>query len=344
MKKENIFFDRSNLVRILLVFFDVIMVNFAYYITLVIRFYVAHSLPEYSLAYFEAFWKFTPYYTIICIGVFHVCKLYNSVWRYVGINDIHRIMIASAVTAILNVIGSILFIKRMPISYYIIGAIIQFALITASRFSYRIYLMEVDKFSKKNKISINVMIVGIGETARIVRSRIDNDRTNSTNPVCVFTTRVDRKDVILNGLPLITGLDKLAGAIEKYNVDCCVLADSTMPANVIKNIKEVCEEKSVEFQDFSESFSTDVDSKILIGILENVKSVVELVFDDKSRIYSSGEKALSDFSGGYRISEILVKDNKLILTLADSKKIINSPKDDWAKNANHYDKNEISFF
>lgn len=344
MEKKETIFNRTNLARILLVVFDVLAINFAYYITLVIRFYVAHSLPEASLAFFEAFWEFAPYYTVICIVVFYICKLYNSVWRYVGINDIHRIMRASVVTAILNVIGSVLFIKRMPISYYIIGAIIQFSLIAVSRFSYRIYLMEIDRYSKKKKISVNVMIVGIGETARIVRSRIDNDRSNSTIPVCVFTTKVDRKDTILNGLPLVTGLDKLSEAIEKYNVHCCVLADSTMSSDTVKTIRKICEEKTVEFQDFSEAFSTDADTKFLIKILENTKGNVELVTGVEVKKYSSGEKALNDLSGGYSISEISVNENSLILVLTDSKKVISSPKDDWVKKADNYDKNDVSFF
>lgn len=343
METKSSFLNRTILARVLLVIADIFIVNFAYYITLVIRFYVAHTFPEVALEYFEAFWKFTPYYTVLCIVVFFVCKLYNSVWRYVGINDIHRIMIASGMTAVLNVTGSMAFVKRMPISYYIIGAIIQFVFLTVSRFSYRIYLIEIDKLSKK-KISVNVMIVGIGETARIVRSRIDNDRSNATKPVCVFTTKVDRKDSILNGLPLLTGLDKFESYIEKYNVHCVALADSSMPSEEIKNIKKICEEKSVEFQDFSEAFSTDADTKVLISILENTPGFVELVAGEEKKIYSSGEEALMEMSGGYFISKVSACDDKLVLTLSDSKKVISSPKDDWAKNSDNYDNKEVSFF
>lgn len=320
-------------------------VNLAYYITLVIRFYVAHSLPKMWLPYFEAFWTFAPYYTVMCIVVFLICKLYNSVWRYVGINDLHRIMIASLITSALNIICSIILVKRMPISYYIIGALVQFILICISRFGYRIYLMEVDKLGKKKMtISMNVMIVGIGETAQIVRRRIDNDRTNVAQPVCIFSTKDNRKNIVFNGLPLLTELDKLADYIDQYKVDCVALADTDLSDEETSIIKGVCDEKQVEIQDFSEYFSKDVDSKMLISLLNSTIGSVEVIINGKTVQYVSGEEALAELTGGYSITSISANNSRVVITLSDSKKVICSPKDDWVKSTGNVDSSEISFF
>lgn len=65
--------------------------------------------------YMTDFWKFAPFYTVICIIVFAVCRLYGGMWRYAGLNDMNRIITASVITAVLQVIGTCLFIRRMGI-------------------------------------------------------------------------------------------------------------------------------------------------------------------------------------------------------------------------------------
>ena len=51
-------------------------------------------------------------------------------------------MLASSVLAVVHTIGIRLLLGRMPISYYIIGAVIQFCLITFVRFAYRFVTLE----------------------------------------------------------------------------------------------------------------------------------------------------------------------------------------------------------
>ena len=55
---------RSTLIRLALVLFDAVAVNLAYYMALVIRFYVNYEFNEWAVKYVPAFWKFVPYYTL----------------------------------------------------------------------------------------------------------------------------------------------------------------------------------------------------------------------------------------------------------------------------------------
>ena len=91
---------RSFILKAMLVIFDIIAVNLAYFAALVIRFYVNYEFNEWALVYIPAFIKLAPGYTLFCLVVFGVFKLYNSRWRYAGLGDLNRILMASLVTCV----------------------------------------------------------------------------------------------------------------------------------------------------------------------------------------------------------------------------------------------------
>ena len=67
--------------------------------------------------------------------VFGALSLYDSLWRYASFPELNRIMLSTVITTIMQVAGTVIFLERMPISYYLMGAIIQTTLILAVRFN-----------------------------------------------------------------------------------------------------------------------------------------------------------------------------------------------------------------
>ena len=145
VNQRKIMYIRWFLLRLALVAFDIVAVNFSYFIALVIRFYVNFEFNVWAERYIPAFLRFAPYYTVCCLVIFWLFKLYNSRWKYAGLNDLNRILLACLLTCVVQVVGSVVFVLRMPITYYAIGAVIQFVLIAASRFYYRFFLMEPER-------------------------------------------------------------------------------------------------------------------------------------------------------------------------------------------------------
>ena len=132
-----------------IVLLDIIAVNGSYFLGILIRFFVGGkfyaSLRELPYKYSQ----FAPAYTIICILVFFMFRLYGGMWRYAGISDLNRIIGASVVTTIAQVVGTLIFVERMPLTFYFIGAALQFAFVTVIRFSYRIFIVERRRISKR---------------------------------------------------------------------------------------------------------------------------------------------------------------------------------------------------
>ena len=222
VNQRKIMYIRWFLLRLALVAFDIVAVNFSYFIALVIRFYVNFEFNVWAERYIPAFLRFAPYYTVCCLVIFWLFKLYNSRWKYAGLNDLNRILLACLLTCVVQVVGSVVFVLRMPITYYAIGAVIQFVLIAASRFSYRLFLLERSRVRvRRNATSIPVMIVGVGETSHIVRRHLERDAENAAHPVCLVDFRCEGFGDMLEGMPVIRGMDRIPDAI-KNDVPLCV--------------------------------------------------------------------------------------------------------------------------
>ena len=112
-----------------LLLFDIVAINASYFLALFLRFDLHYSMIPAS--YLNALVKFAPFYTIFTVVVFWLFKLYNSLWRFASISELNRILAASLIVTVFQIVGMTLFVQRMPISYYIFGAVIQFVLVVA---------------------------------------------------------------------------------------------------------------------------------------------------------------------------------------------------------------------
>ena len=104
-------------IALYLMAYDFLAVNGAYFAALFIRFDLQYSaIPA---EYLSAFLLFAPFYTVFCLFTFWKSKLYKSLWQYASINEASHVIIATVITTLFQIIGITLFVRRMPISYYI---------------------------------------------------------------------------------------------------------------------------------------------------------------------------------------------------------------------------------
>ena len=344
-KKHKFVHIRWFFVRLAMVLFDIFAVNFAYFIALIIRFYVNFEINEWAVRFIPAFRTFAPWYTVCCLVIFGAFKLYNNRWKYAGLNDLNRILLANLATFVVQVAGSVVFVLRMPVTYYVIGAVIQFCMIAASRFSYRLFLMERSRVRSLRKgTSIPVMIVGVGETSHLVRRHLENDCENAARPVCLLDFRGEEFGNMMEGLPVISGVDKLADAIKKYSVECVILADSTMPTDVRKAVREICGEMNVEVQDFAGFFQESRGAVTLRNLMEYAKGEVELVVNGKSQSFANGEQAVMSVTGKYVVKSVAAHENRLVVELQKDILVPNDVKEKWVQTYEKETGEDISFF
>ena len=325
--------------------FDIIAVNFSYFIALVIRFYFNSEFNSYGVAYIPAFQKIAPWYTVACLIIFYAFKLYNNRWRYSGLNDFNRILIACIVTCVVQVLGSVIFVTRMPLTYYLLGAAIQLAAVVCSRFAYRFFLMERSRInSRKDSEAIPVMIVGVGVLSHQTRRHLESNAENAVRPVCIVDFRCNESGDLLDGLPVIKGVEHMPKAIKKYGIACVILADNTIPKEVRRNIVDICAKLEVEVQDFAGYFQETFGRVTLRNLMEYVEGSVELVIDGKKQSYTSGKQAANAVTGKYLVKTISSSENSLVVELQRDILIPNNVKEEWVQAYEKETGEEISFF
>lgn len=235
----------------LVIILDILAVNLAFFLALMIRFYVNYEFRPTVSYYLTDFLHFAPFYTILCILVFWFFRLYGGMWQYAGINDMNRIISASVVTAVLHVVGTALFIRRMPITYYFIGAILQFLFVTLIRFGYRILLVEKKKLANRKSPGKPSMVIGAGEAARkMVR---DLEDSSSFHPVCVLDSKGGTYGRMMDGIPVYGGIDRLPNVISQYDIRNIFIADPLLQPEIKSEIEKICKEKGIDLQDYGYS-------------------------------------------------------------------------------------------
>ncbi len=238
----------------LIVLLDIIAVNLSYFLALLTRFYVNNEFRPTVSYYLTDFVKFIPVYSIICVLVFAFFKLYGGMWKYAGINDMNRIIVANIVTAVLHVLVTIVFSTRgrMPITYYLIGALIQFVFITFIRFGYRIILVEKRKLASRKNPGANALIIGAGEVGRNTIRQMEEN--GAFRPVCILDTKSDVFGRTLDGVPVVGGVDRLDNVVSQYGIKTVFIADPLLQPEVKDKISALCKEKSLDLQDYGYSF------------------------------------------------------------------------------------------
>lgn len=323
--------------------FDILAVNVAYHLALLIRFYVANAFHSHAAPFLEAFVQFAPYYTVVCLIIFYAFKLYSGLWKYAGLNDMNRIIFSNVLCAAVQIVGSCLFVRRMPITYYAIGAAIQFCMIAASRFSYRVISFEFHKISKaQNNNRFNAMVVGSGETARSFLGQLD--RMNIVHPVCLLNYKGNYGSAILDGVPVISGMENLERALKKHDVQVVIIVDSVMPEDIRNRIKELCKETDVEVQDFSGYLQSGGRGITLRKLAEISSGEMELVIDGIRKTFANGDAAWMNTPGNFVVDSISAQNSKLIIHMHTNRVVLNDLNAPWVEEQKQATGEDISFF
>ena len=292
------------------VLLDLIAVNLSYYLAFYFRFYVNLKLGlENAEKYKEAFFGFAPWYSVIAIIIFTAWKLYGGLWRYAGINDMNRIIMANVCTSVVYVAGTAAFYIRMPVVYYAVGGILQFVFIVIIRFCYRALMVEKKKLRSRGLTKINTIVIGSGEDGRRVVKNLEE--TDSYRPVAVVGPGTGTMD----GVPIVT----LEQADWK-DIGAVFIADPFLLSSTRDEIKKQADEAGAELHDYTGYFSNLGGKLSVTELLAVIHSPLILSIDGIDKEYQDGTEALTALTDKYEIEKITT-DGKLIIKLEKAKRI-----------------------
>lgn len=238
--------EHWKIIAFYLLIYDVGAMNFAYFLGLWLRFDLRFSqIPE---EYIYSFLVFAPFYTTFAVTVFLSLHLYNTLWRFASFSELNHMLAASLITTVFQVIGMTVFVKRMPVSYYMIGAIMQFALTVTVRFVYRFITLERARRAKERKAVHNAMVIGAGAAGQVIIKELKNSSESTARPVCVIDDNPNKWGRLMEGIPIAGGRDSIMENVKKYNVDQIMFSIPTASVEDKRDILNICKETGCHLQ------------------------------------------------------------------------------------------------
>ena len=266
MKKKGL--QHWQIINIGLLLYDILAINASYFMALWVRFDCHISMiPDY---YVEAFLMFTPIYTAISIGIFCWAKLYKSIWRFASYSELLRVGTATVVTFFVQVVGITLLFERMPISYYLTGALLQFFATLAIRFSYRFILLERSRREKEAGGDINrVMLIGAGIAGQMILRDTFKSPENKDKIVCIIDDNENKVGRFVEGVPVVGGRDDILHNVKKYNVKKIYIAIPSASTKDKKAILEICKETGCELKNLPGMYQL-LSGEVTVSAMKNV--------------------------------------------------------------------------
>ena len=237
--------EHWQLVNVGLAVYDAVAVSLAFFLALWLRFDCRFSeIPE---IYISAYLHFIPFYVVVCLVVFWWCKLYQSIWRFASVNEMLRTIVATAITFVIHTGGIILFVHRMPVTYYLIGIILQFVATIGIRYSYRLILLLRENLSRAQN-GHRVMLIGAGAAGHMVLRDLTSTEENTDQICCIIDDNPNKWGRYIEGVKVVGGRDDILAQAEKFHVDKIYLAIPSASAVTKRDILNICKETGCELK------------------------------------------------------------------------------------------------
>lgn len=283
--------------------YDAIAIILSFFLALWFRFDCRYSLipKEYLGAYF----KFIGIYAVFSLFVFLRLRLYNSIWRFASYSELMRMILATAITFVFHCVGITFLFRRMPMSYYFFGIMVQFGLTLAVRFAYRFVLLERSKRKKEEEIAKakKVLLIGGGKAGQIILRDIKTAQELKDIVCCIIDDNPNKWGRYIEGVPIVGGRDDIMSCVERYHIDKIIVALPSATAEEKRDILNICKETGCELKNLPGVYQF-LTGEVKVSALRDV-AVEELLGRDPIKVnmeeiheFINGKKVMVTGGGG----------------------------------------------
>ena len=239
-------FEHWQIISIPLMLYDFVAVCGAYFLALFLRFDCVYSaIPA---RYMTPYKRFILPYAVFCILLFVAMKLYNSVWRYASYTELNRTLAGSMIASAIHTVLITVLLCRMPVSYYLMGAFFQCALLIIARFAPRF----VRAFSQRKSLNYEngkrIMLIGAGNAGQMILREMVQATEIQDRVVCIIDDDPSTWHRYINNIPIVGGRDDILANVERYNVDEIFLAIPSASAQDKRDILAICSETNCKLK------------------------------------------------------------------------------------------------
>ena len=248
----------------ILLVFDIIIINIAYFLALYLRF--DGSFIQIPKIYLQAFKNYALINTIITLAIYSAFKLYRIILEYASYNELIKITQAVVLSLLIHIIGISVLFQRMPISYFVYGFLIQYTLTVGVRFANKMILQSKYNIIDRNPEFKKAIIIGAGSSGQTIKEDINksNKQKNTAIKVVAFIDdNPEKKGQYIDGTKIFGGRDLIKEIVKKEDIDLILVALPSAQENQKREILQICNETNCEI-------------KVLPGIYQLVSGSVSM--------------------------------------------------------------------
>jgi UDP-GlcNAc:undecaprenyl-phosphate/decaprenyl-phosphate GlcNAc-1-phosphate transferase len=235
-----IIFELTYKKRVFEVVLDLILIPLAYWSSYLIRF----EGSAYG-ANFPIFLKSLPIVVACQLFSFFLLGVYRGIWRYVGIRDVITYGKAVTIGTVLSVLVNLGIYRFMGFSrtIFIIYWMILMALVTASRFSYRL----IDEATPKNSMKggKRTLIYGAGAGGQLVMQEIERNKNLGLDLVGFIDDDIRKQKRKFMGYKVFGGKNRLREIVHNNQISEVVISFRNIDKAVRDSLQDECQSLGV---------------------------------------------------------------------------------------------------
>ena len=227
-------------ISILMMVYDFVAVCAAYFLALWLRFDgVYRAIPK---RFIQPYNQFILPCAAVSVLIFLLFRMYNSMWRFASFSELIRTFFGSVISSTLHALLIGIVLRRMPLSYYLIGAVIQFILLAGIRFSFRIFQILKRKREPVEAGAKRIMLIGAGDAAQAILREMSHSDKIRDKVVCIIDDNPNKWRRYMDGIPIVGSREEILKAAEDYKVDEILLAIPSATVQQKRDILAICNE------------------------------------------------------------------------------------------------------
>ena len=221
-----------------LVLIDILLINFAAYMAVLLRFeFIFADLA--LLGIFDTLKLCLVPGTLAALVIFKFFNLYNSRWEYAGERELLNIGFASVCAAVFYYTVALLLRRVLPRSFPFLLALLLFVLEALSRFLCRRATQDIRQRAS-HVVKSRTMIIGAGTAGAMAIREFDENPHSRNKAVCLIDDDPAKLGTRIRGVRVVGGRGSIPEAIRKYDVEEVIFCIPSASLPVRNEILEIC--------------------------------------------------------------------------------------------------------
>ena len=204
-----------------LVLADLILINLSAFLALYVRFEFDFR-QLYATTFLRDMLIYAGINSACTILIFHILKLYNSLWEFASVSELVRITLGCFFSAVFYMVGMFMLHLTVPRSFPAIYMLILCLLCGALRLSY--CCVRRTRAGLRSEGEKRTMLIGGGQAGAIALREFQTSPRSENKVVCIIDDSPNKVGSYLRGVKIVGGRSSIPAMAEKYDVDEIVLA------------------------------------------------------------------------------------------------------------------------